>query len=323
MERVLTQEEIDMMVQAARSHQADHDAAQERSIKPCSFRQSGQLTGEQIRAITVLHEGFARNLSQSLGAYLRTAFEAVLISVEQFTYSEFLEHVPEVTYMTSFHVRQMSAVAAMQLDHAVVFPIVDVLLGGTGHCEPLTREVSEIEEQIMDGVARIMCHQLFTAWTPLGVEIGYEGRQPSSQMKRFLAPPEKVLCLTFEVKLADTKGLLRMIFPVSISNAILRKLANDLSYVRAKVNSHSDTRLAEKMLSCRFPVALTLPAIKLPVEEVLNLVAGQVCNFGVLVRMPATLSVAGRNAFEANPVRHAKQRAAQIGNFITMKEERK
>ena len=319
MEQVLDQADIDHLVKTSSSKDG---APQHRSIKPCSFRQSGQLTREQIHAITVLHEGFVRKLSLSLGAYFRVAFEVTLTSVEQFTYSEFLEHIPDVTYMSSFSVRQMSASAAMQIDHSIVFPIVDVLLGGTGHCEALTREVTEIEEQIMDGVARIMCQQLHTAWTPLGVEIAYEGRQSSAQIKRFLAPPEKTLCLTFEVKLAETKGTLRMIFPVSVSNALLRKLANDLSYVRARANSHSDTRLAEKMLGCNFPVGLILPLIKLPVEAILNLSAGKICNLGIPVRVPATLAITGRQAFEANPVRHGRHRAAQIGNPITPKEER-
>ena len=320
MEKVLDQREIDLLVKAAKDNPSA--GKQDRSIKACSFRQSGQLTGEQIHAITVLHEGFARSLSLSLGAYLRIAFEVTLTSVEQLAYSEFLEHVPEVTYMSSFNVRQMSAAAAMQIDHSIVFPIVDVLLGGTGHCEALTREVSEIEEQIMDGVARIMCQQLHIAWTPLGVEISYEGRQSTAQIKRFLAPPEKTLCLTFEVKLAETKGTLRMIFPVSVSNALLRKLANDLSYVRARAHTHTDNRLAEKMLGCDFPIGLILPFIKLPVETVLNFSAGQVCNLGVPVRVPATLAITGRQAFEANPVRHGRHRAAQVGNTITLKEER-
>src|SRR5689334_21464846 len=140
MERVLNQEEIDAMVQATRTKGGNGDTPEERSIKRCSFRQSGQLTGEQTRALTALHEAFARNLSLSLGAYLRISFETALTSVDQVTYGEFLEQIPEITYLVSFNVRQMNTAAAMQIDHSVVFPIVDVLLGGTGHCEAITRE---------------------------------------------------------------------------------------------------------------------------------------------------------------------------------------
>lgn len=192
MERVLTQEEIDAMVQSARGR--DHEGENKhRSIKPCSFRQSGQLTGEQVRTINGLHETFARSLTQSLGAYLRVIFEVNLVSVEQLAYGEFLERVPEVTYMMSFQVPRAGASAAMQIDHSLVFPLVDILLGGTGVCEAMTREVSEIEEQIVEGVARIICRELSATWVQFAGDLELEQRQTPSQMQRFL-PPRRRPC---------------------------------------------------------------------------------------------------------------------------------
>jgi len=324
MEKVLSQEEIDTMVRAARGRHDEAPQAEQRSIKPCSFRQSGQLTGEQVRALTILHEGFARSLTQSLGAYLRVAFEATLSSVEQIAYAEFLQRVPEVTYMISYQVRPIGAAAAMQLDHALVFPLVDILLGGTGHCEPMTREITEIEEQIMEGVARIICQELAAAWAPMHTETELEHRQPPAQMQRFLAPAEKTLCLGFDIKLADARGTLNLVFPVSISNTLLRKLSTDWSYGKTRAISRSGRKLAEKMLDCSFPMTLGITAIKLPIRTLLELTPGEVCNLGVTVRLPASVVLADREAFEAEPVRHGRYRAAQVRERIARtKEERK
>lgn len=323
MERVLTQAEIDAMVAAAsgRQNSRGHET---RTIKPCTFRQSGQLTGEQVAAVNGLHEGFARSLTQSLGAYLRVTFEVNLVSVEQLAYSEFLERIPEVTYMMCFRVEQMSAAAAMQIDHSLVFPLVDILLGGIGHCEVLTREVSEIEEQIMEGVARIVCRELDTAWAPLGIKLDLDGRQPPAQMQRFLSPTEKTLCLSFEVKLAETNGMLNLIFPVSVSNTLLRKLSADWSYGRSRPVDRSSGQMVAKMLDCAFPLELGIPQIKLPINTLAGLVPDSVCNLGIPVRKPASLIIAGREAFEANPVRHGRLRSAQLGQQLAFSgEERK
>ena len=173
MERVLTQDEIDAMVRQALGRQGAAKP-ETRSIRPCTFRQSGQLTGEQVAALNGLHEAFARSLTQSLGAYLRVGFEVNLVSVEQLSYSEFLARIPEVTYMMCFFVKQMNSESALQIDHSLVFPLIDILLGGNGVCEILAREISEIEEQIMEGVAKIICHELETAWTPLGIHLSRE-----------------------------------------------------------------------------------------------------------------------------------------------------
>jgi len=324
MEKVLSQDEIDAMVQAARGRLSDVPQSDQRSIKPCGFRQSGQLTAEQTRALTILHEGFARSVSQSLGAYLRVVFEASLTTVEQVAYSEFLQKVPEVTYMASFQVRPMGAAAAMQLDHSLVFPLVDLLLGGTGQCEAMTREISEIEDQIMDAVAAIICRELAAAWAPMGTEIDLEHRLPTAQMQRFLSAGERTLCLSFEIKLAEARGALNLVLPLSISNTLLRRLSTDWSYGKTKAISRTGRKLAERMSECPFPVMLAIPDIKLRIQTLLELTPDNLCNLGIPVRMPAALLIAGREVFEAEPVRQGRHRAAQVRQPIpTSDAERK
>jgi flagellar motor switch protein FliM len=234
-----------------------------------------------------------------------------------------LQRVPEITYMMSYQVRPIGAAAAMQLDHSLVFPLVDILLGGTGKCEPMTREITEIEEQIMEGVARIVCKELAAAWAPMGTETELEHRQPPAQMQRFLAPAEKTLCLGFEVKLAEARGALNLVFPLSISNTLLRKLSSDWSYGKNRATSRSSGQLAEKMLDCSFPMTLGITSIKLPVKTLLELTPGTVCNLGVTVRLPASIILAGREAFEAEPVRHGRYRAAQVRQRIAVNKAKR
>jgi flagellar motor switch protein FliM len=324
MERDLTQDEIDAMVRVASGRQGNSPQKEARTIHPCTFRHSGQLSGEQVAAVNGLHEGFARSLSQSLGAYLRVSFDVNLVSIEQLAYSEFLDRIPEITYMICFRVEHMSAPAAMQIDQSLVFPLVDILLGGVGHCESLTREVSEIEEQIMEGVARIVCKELEEAWTVLGAKLDLDERQPPAQMQRFLPSTEKILCMCFEVKLAGTTGMLNLIFPVSISNTLLRKLSADSSYGRSRPSDRHREQMTTRMLQCSFPIELGITAITLPIETIAALAPNSICNLGIPVRKPASLVISGREVFEATPARQGRLRAAHLGqNALQSSEERK
>lgn len=321
MERVLKQEEIDGMLRAAYARADDSAKAETRSIKPCTFRQSGQLAGDQLTAVTGLHEGFARNLTQSLGAYLRVAFEVSLVSVDQLSYREFLERIPEVTYMMSFQVEQTGAEAALQIDHSLMFPLVDILLGGTGACQVPTREISEIEERIMEEVALIICRELEVAWMPLGAKFQLARRQPASQMQHLLSPTEKTLCLSFEIKLAGATGKLALVFPRAISNTLLRKLSTDWSYDRARTADRTSGPLAAKLLDCLFDLQLGVTNIKLPIETVMRLAPQSMYNLGVPVRKPAAMILAGRETFEAAPVRHGRHKAAQILRQLAIPQE--
>lgn len=127
MEKVLNQEEIDAMVRAARGGGGDagtHQAV----VVPWDVRRAGQIGREQLQAISTLHETFARNLTHSVGAYLRVAFTAALVSAEHLTYSEFLQRVPEVTYLATC---KLSPVGAGRPD-----PV------GDGSCFPADRSVA-------------------------------------------------------------------------------------------------------------------------------------------------------------------------------------
>jgi flagellar motor switch protein FliM len=324
MEKVFTKEEIHALIGVASSRQEKGRIKETRSITACNFRQSGQLTGEQFAAVNGLHEGFSRSLTQSLGAYLRVNFDVRLVSIEQPAYNEYLTRVPDITYMVGFQIEPMSAAAAMQIDHSLVFPLVDILLGGVGKCEVFTRDISEIEEQVMEEVAKIICRELETAWTPLGTKIHLDRRQSRAQMQRFLAPTERTLCLSFEVKLAEITGKLNLIFPASVSNTLLRKLSTDQSYVKSRPADSTGVHMAAKMLDCQFPLELGIPAIKLPINTLTGLVPQMVYNLGIPVRKPASLFIGGRGAHEANPVRRGRMRAAQVGSpLVSSAEERK
>ena len=68
MEKVLNQDEINEMF---RTTLGRGPAAARSSCQPCDFRQAGPIQPEQVRALGSLHEGFARNLGNALGAHLR------------------------------------------------------------------------------------------------------------------------------------------------------------------------------------------------------------------------------------------------------------
>ena len=75
MQKILNQEEIDALFQRARGAKTAARAGEQRHITLCDFRSAGQITKEQLRLLTGLHEAFARNLGHSLGAYLRIAMD--------------------------------------------------------------------------------------------------------------------------------------------------------------------------------------------------------------------------------------------------------
>jgi flagellar motor switch protein FliM len=310
MEKVLNQEQIDAMVRAARG--GDGGGAQQPTAVRWDARQASQIGREQAQAISALHEGFARNLTHSVGAYLRVAFTAALVSAEHLTYSEFLQRIPEMTYLATCKLAPVEAVALLQLDLAVAFPLIDVLLGGEGKSALPERQITGIEEQILETVMRIICRELQNAWQMLALQFEFEQRQQPEQVQHLMPAEEKTLSLSFEVTVAESRGTLNLVFPALVSNALLRKMSADWSRPKRRAQPDGSDRLRAQLLQCRFRVELGLQIPAVAVRELVDLSAGTVLTFPCAVRQPATLRVAEQELFAAIPARRGSLRAAQV-----------
>jgi flagellar motor switch protein FliM len=311
MEKVLNQEEIDDMVRAARSGTATAGSTGP-VVQAWDVRQAGQIGREQLRAINQLHELFARNLTTSVGGYLRIAFDCSLVSAEHLSYRDFLQRVPEKTYLASIELAPVGAVAVLQLDLAIVFPIIDVMLGGEGKSTEITRDITEIEEQVLEGVIRIMCRELQTSWQAISLQFNFGARQQILQTQRLMPPDEKNLCLSFEIKMSETRGTLNLAVPAVVSNALLRKIAADFRYERPRGPIEARLQIQKKLLNCIFPVELSMPGLQVPLQNLTDLAPGHLLLFSKDASDPAVMMLGDVRLCSATPVRVGARRAARV-----------
>ena len=64
------------------------------------------------------------------------------------------------------------------------------------------------------------------AWQQVGLSFNFERRQMQTQVARIMPVAEKTLCLSFEIRMPHSSGLLNLAFPAVVSNTILRRLAS-------------------------------------------------------------------------------------------------
>ncbi len=289
---------------------ADDEAAA-RQIQPCRFGASGPINKEQLRAITMLNDLFARNLTHNLGAWLRTGLEVVLTSVERVPYGEILQKVPDVkTYLASLRVEPLDVISLLQMDLTLVPPMVDLLLGGTGQASK-RQAPTEIEEAILKGVMDVILRELSGSWETVGLHAVFDKRQLYGQLGRLLPAAEKTLCITFEVRMAAAHGALQLVFPAVIANTLLRRLGGDWERKRRRP-SEIRQKMEQHLSEVKYGTTLQLPPVRVSARELTNLVPGSVLRFNLPADVPAQLLVGGLALFEARPVRHGAHRAAHL-----------
>ena len=76
-------------------------------------------------------------------------------------------------------------------------------------------------------MVEIICRELTAAWQPVGLSFNFERRQMQTQVARIMSVNEKTLCLSFEIRMPHSSGLLNLAFPAVVANTILRRLTSD------------------------------------------------------------------------------------------------
>jgi flagellar motor switch protein FliM len=311
MEKTLKQDEIDALFEAARRSAPDSSRPGVRArVVPYNFSSAGQISTDQLRAISMLNDLFARNLTHNLAAWLRTRFQVNLVSAEQIQFNEFLLRIPEISYVASVRLEPLGAVSVLQLDLALAPPVIDLLLGGEGRDGPL-RELTDIEESILGSVVEIVCRELTAAWQPVGLSFNFERRQMQTQVARIMSVTEKTLCLSFEIRMPHSSGLLNLAFPAVVANTILRRLTSDWGR-DPRHAGETRARMEATARKIRFGGSLQLPTVRLAAREIEDLEPGSVLRLDLAANTLAEWRVGGQTLAEAQAVRQGPHRAARI-----------
>lgn len=311
MKKLLNQGEIDAILGRAHSDASQGKARGPRSIEPCDFHNTGQMSNQYARVMTSVYEAFARSASGSLGAYLRAHFEMALASVELIAARDFMAGFQEQGFAAFLTTEPAGSALVMQVDIAFIFPIIDVLLGGFGKAAPDNRELTEIDHEIVDGVIQVFCRQLENVWQPLGLKLRVDRQQKAGQIQNIFLSTEKLTILTFEAKLNEVTGAISICFPATLANALLREMSSNPNG-KARIARPQQPSLQVRIMDCRFDMTVGLPNLRVPARELIGLRPGSILNLNVPLKSAAALVLGGRRYFDALPVRNGSQRAAQL-----------
>jgi flagellar motor switch protein FliM len=311
MGKQLGQGDIDALFAAAtNATQQVEETEVEVALEKYNFSRAGQISNDQMRAISSVNDLFARNLMHTLGAWLRTQFKVKLVAGEQLPFNEFLERLSSPTYVCSVRLEPLGAVGLLEFDLAIASPIVDVLLGGVGRAWPL-RELTDIEEAILNSVVEMAVQELNLAWQSVGLEFVFEKRETEAAVARMLTLSEKTLCVSFEARMPEAQGAINLCLPAVVLNAILRRLVAEGDRPRRR-SKEAHTRVRELVGEMEVGTLLQFPPMRLRASELVAMSPGTLLRLPLARHAASELRVGGLQFGRAYPVRTGEHRGAQL-----------
>jgi flagellar motor switch protein FliM len=285
-----------------------------RTIHSCNFRYAGRLSNENARALTALHEKFALSVTNSLELYLGTSLRLKLLSLEQMAILDYTSKISSNSYLLPCALNVMESNFLIEMDIALIFPIIDLLLGGAGTASEDARELTDIDEEIMQSVTALIIKEVERSWRTLNLSL-IPGRciKPAMIQQVFLAN-EKLVLLMFEMTLGGTTGPFNIVLPTSFVGFLLRHLKAAQSKKISSLRLLRNPSLRERILDCDFTVAADITQMRVVVKDLIDLKPGAILRMKAPVRNPGRLTVEDVEIFEALPVRNGARKAAQLSS---------
>src|ERR1051326_7458046 len=312
MDRVLSQEEIDDVFRNLRSTPQEDDPS--KHALPYDFRRPDRIAKDQLRAIHLLHENFARSLASSLSAYLRAYVAVNLVSVEQLSFMEFSQCLPSPTCLVSLGLKPYEGNAVLEINPTLVFPIIEMLLGGGARTLlKINREITEIEQSILDGIFRITLNDLTSSWhavTPL--EFTIDAHETEPQLLHILAPNEAVVAVSMEVRIGDTAGMINIGIPSIVVKMLRHKFDQQWSLRKSVSTEQEQARGLQLIRPAKMFVDGRLQGPTLKVQDLIDLKEEDVLSFDYPVGRMVDLCINGRLKYRGRIVTAGQKRAFQV-----------
>jgi flagellar motor switch protein FliM len=167
----------------------------------------------------------------------------------------------------------------------------------------------------LGSVVEIICRELTAAWQPVGLRFNFERRQMQTQVARLMSVTEKTLCLSFEIRMPHSSGLLNLAFPAVVANTVLRRLTTDWGRRRRHADD-ARSYMANVVKKIRFGCSLQLPAVRVSTKELEELEKGSILRLNLPANTLPYWQVGGQVFSKAQPVRFGNYRAARLEKSI-------
>lgn len=312
----LSQQEIDDVFQNVR------DVRPERSVgkraAAFDFRRPDRISKSQLRAIHQLHDNFVRNLVSSLSAYLRSYLIVNLVSVEQLSYSEFLECLPSPTCIASLGLKPYDGNAVLELNSSLIFPILEILLGGDGKLQfSAQREITEIEQVLLDGLLRLILRDLHEAWTFVTpIDFTIENIETEPQFLQILAPSEAVVAVAIEIRIGDSIGMMNIAMPSIIIKMMRQKFDQQWTLRKSASTDQEQSRVLSLIRYSDLASEVLLAGPQLLLRDLINLEEGDVLSFEFPAGRPLDLVLNGQTRYLGEIVNAGRRTAFRITDRV-------
>ena len=322
MGEVLSQNEIDNLLQALNSGELDVEEIKENTEKQAKnydFARPAKFSKEHLRTLEIIFEHYGRLLSTTMPAYLRKTVQVEIMNSEAVTYSEFSNALSNPVILGIVDFAPLNGNIIMELATNLGYAMVDRMLGGPGEPLERSREFSEIELLIVERMLSIAIDLLREPWeNVIDLYPRLERIETNSQFAQIISPSEMIAIVTINLKIGDVECLMNVCLPYLTLEDVMDKLNTKYWYSNTKAKKELQYRDNIEMLInyAPMPIKAVLGNSVISVDDFINLQVGDIIRLDNKADNELSVYVGNIEKFKALPGSSGDNYAVQITEII-------
>lgn len=323
MTEVLSQNEIDALLQALNSGEVDVQEIKEEEssskVKKYDFRNPQKIAKDQLRTLEIIHENLGRLFQTFLSGYLRAPVKISIFTVDQFAYSEFSNAISNPAFLSIIDFNPLNGQILIDISTNIVYSIIDRLLGGDGNESQEIRAFTEIELSLLESMMSKVMPIIQEAWSNvIELKPNLDKIEINPQFAQIVPPNETIALITMGLEIGAMEGMLNVCIPYLVIEPILDRLSTKywFSTTQKELSEKDIMAIKDRMLSTRVPVIVELGSTVVRIKDVLNLQKGDVIKLDTGTEDKAKVRIGSQVKFLGNIGVSRSNMAIKIANVV-------
>ena len=309
--RVLNQAEIDSLLGFDDGNGAGENASGIQKII-----NSGLVSYERLPMLEIVFDRLVRIMSTSLRNFTSDNVEVGIDNILSLRFGDYLNSIPLPAMLAVFKAEEWDNYGLMVVDSAMIYSIVDVLLGGrrgTAAMRIEGRPYTTIERTLVERLIQVVLADLSASFDPLcPVTFRYERLEVNPRFATISRLSNAAVLARLRIDMEDRGGRMELLLPYATLEPVRELLLQQFMGEKFGRDSIWETHLAEELWNTDVTLDVVLDEQTMRLADVIALAPGGRISLGAMPGAPVALRCGAVPLFEAKVGRRKNRLAVRI-----------
>jgi flagellar motor switch protein FliM len=317
-DRALNQDEIDSLLGF------DDEESDEPESGLHALVNSSLVSYERLPMLEVVFDRLVRSLSTSLRGLTSDNVEVSLENIRSVRYGDYLNSIPLPAMISVFRAEEWDAQGILTVDSALIYSVVDVLLGGRKAMTSMRAEgrpYTTIERNLVTRMVNVVLSDMSDAFAPLSpIQFRAKSLETNPRFAAIVRPSNAAVLIELRVEMEERGGRIEIVIPYGTLEPIRELLLQMFLGEKFGRDQIWETHLAHELRSTSVKVEAVLDEVVMPLSEVLGWKPGSQITLNATPESPVHINSSGVPLFEGQMGRKNDRVAIRVEDRARPKE---